>query len=493
MADIFISYKSERRAAAEHLADILTDYGYTVWWDYGLVSGLDFGAQIERELRAAKAAIVLWCTKSVASRWVREEAELAKQLNILLPTKIEAVELPLGFMLAQTQDLTTWDGAPRSPQLDTILRDLATLVGRPAQPNMEGLDRTERAWRRFGAPALARFALIEDLERASPPRTMPSLLGAGGGSGPGAVSAPQNALLDDLRRTWASFPAKGDPAAVEKFLLRVRSVEPRSGLAWEIEEELAGLLRPGREFRDGPGLPLMVVIPAGSFLMGSPKTEEGRDEDEGPQRKVTIARPFAVGKFAVTFDEWDACAKEGGCPSNPKPSDQGWGRGTRPVINVSWGDAQEYRTWLSKKTGKTYRLLSEAEWEYACRAGTTTPFSFGETISTAQANYDGTETYGKGVKGEYRQKTMPVGSFPANTFGLHDMHGNVSEWVQDCYGHDTEAPSDGSPVEKSINSNRVLRGGSWYSNPQVLRSAYRNGKGPTLRSNVIGFRLARTL
>ncbi|HAH11184.1 MAG TPA: hypothetical protein DCL54_11865 [Alphaproteobacteria bacterium] len=250
---------------------------------------------------------------------------------------------------------------------------------------------------------------------------------------------------------------------------------------------------PGTEFCDGPGLPLMVVIPAGTFLMGSPETERKRAQDEGPQRKVTIARPFAVGKYAVTFDEWDASAKEGGCPSNPNPSDEGWERGTRPVINVRWDDAQEYVTWLSKKTGKTYRLLSEAEWEYACRAGTTTPFSFGETISTAQANYRGTATYGMGVEGEDRQKTMPVGSFPANAFGLHEMHGNVWEWVQDCYGLYTEAPSDGSAAEKANGSNRVLRGGCWGNGPKALRSANRFGNSFGGRYSKFGFRVARTL
>ena len=330
---------------------------------------------------------------------------------------------------------------------------------------------------------------------------LPGLGGDAGASEPQriaaakATAAPHNAVLEDLRRTWANLPAKSDPAAVEKFLLRVRSAPSGvgSGLEYEIEEELAALLRPSREFRDGPGLPLMVVIPAGTFLMGSPETERKRAQDEGPQRKVTIARPFAVGKYAVTFDEWDASAKEGGCPSNPNPSDEGWERGTRPVINVSWHDAQEYVTWLSKKTGKTYRLLSEAEWEYACRAGKAAPFSFGETISTKQANYDGNYTYGAGVKGEYRRKTVLVGSLPSNPFGLHEMHGNVWEWAQDCYGPYAEAPSDGSPSEKSSGSLRVGRGGSWFISPQLLRSAGRGGFRPSDRSNCLGFRLARTL
>jgi hypothetical protein len=178
MADLFISYKSERRAAAEHLAEILADYGYSVWWDYGLISGRDFGAQIETELRSAKAVLVAWCSMSVQSEWVREEASLAKRLNKMIPIIIEKTELPLGFTLAQTLDLSDWDGAPQSNLLERLFRDIGQFVGRPPKPNLEGLERTERAWRRFGAPTLREFALVNELERKLPPRTLPSALHA---------------------------------------------------------------------------------------------------------------------------------------------------------------------------------------------------------------------------------------------------------------------------------------------------------------------------
>ncbi len=175
--------------------------------------------------------------------------------------------------------------------------------------------------------------------------------------------------------------------------------------------------------------PEMVVVPAGSFLMGSPKSEDGNDGTEGPQHEVKIPRSFAIGKFEVTFAEWDACVAAGGCKY--RPGDQGWGRGKRPVINVSWNHVtKEYLPWLSRKTGKTYRLPTEAEWEYAARAGTTTPFSTGETITPSQANFDGNHTYGGSARGISREKTIVVGSFQANAFGLYDVHGNVWEWVQ---------------------------------------------------------------
>ena len=237
----------------------------------------------------------------------------------------------------------------------------------------------------------------------------------------------------------------------------------------------ADLLRPGQVFRDCPDVcPEMVVLPAGDFMMGS-----NAYDSEKPPRKVAIQRPFAVGKFEVTFAEWDACAAAGGCKH--RPGDQGWGRGRRPVINVSWHDVQEYAAWLSRKTGKTYQLLSEAEWEYAARAGTTTLYAFGDTISKSQAQY-------------WADKTVEVGSFPANKFGLHDLNGNVWEWVEDnWHPNHVGAPIDGSVWKGGDTSLRVLRGGSWDHGPVVLRSGFRDFLPLRHRNNGVGFRLSRTL
>ena len=190
--------------------------------------------------------------------------------------------------------------------------------------------------------------------------------------------------------------------------------------------------RPGDTFWDCAECPEMVMIPAGRFKMGSPEAEASRDSDEGPAHEVTIPRPFAVGKFEVTFVEWDACVSAGGCRGY-RPNDQGWGRGRRPVIDVGWTEVKAYVSWLSQKSGKTYRLLSEAEWVYIARAGTTTPFHFGLTIAPDQANYNGYFRYAGGPTGKDRQRTVEVGRFPANNFGVHDVHGNVSEMVEDCW------------------------------------------------------------
>lgn len=252
-----------------------------------------------------------------------------------------------------------------------------------------------------------------------------------------------------------------------------------------------------KSFRDCANCPLMVPVPAGEFMMGSPEGEARRNADEGPQRRVVIAQPFAIAKYEVTFAEWDACVAKGGC--SHKPSDEGWGRGRHPVVNVSWSDAQQFVSWLAKSTGLPYRLATEAEWEYAARGVAVAtqpspPFSTGPTIGYKQANYDANFVYGSGKMGVYRQKTLEVGSLPRNAFGLHEMHGNVWEWVQDCYKPDyREAPIDGSAVESSDCRLRVMRGGAWNYYPWTLRSAYRYASPGDVRLNNGGLRVARSL
>jgi formylglycine-generating enzyme required for sulfatase activity len=250
-------------------------------------------------------------------------------------------------------------------------------------------------------------------------------------------------------------------------------------------------LDPKKVFKECGKCPEMVIVPAGEFTMGSPSDEPMRQE--GPQVEVTIAKPFAVGRFAVTFDEWDACVADGGC-GGYRPADEGWGRGRRPVINVSWDDAQKYVAWLSRKTGKSYRLPSEAEREYVTRADTTTPFWWGSSITPEQANYDGSHVYNGGSKGEYRKRTMPVDSFAQNPWGLYNVHGNVWEWTADCWDEPNSAnPGDERARTSAACSQHVLRGGSWVSPPADLRTAQRN-KGYTVSRNFsLGFRVARTL
>jgi formylglycine-generating enzyme required for sulfatase activity len=225
----------------------------------------------------------------------------------------------------------------------------------------------------------------------------------------------------------------------------------------------------------------MVAIPGGSFVMGSPSTEAERDNDEGPQHNVNIS-PFFMGKYEVTQAQYEAVM--GNNPSDFKGA-------KRPVENVNWDEAVEFCRKLTQKTGKTYRLPSEAEWEYACRAGTTTPFHFGDTITPDLVNYNSIYPYGAALKGLWRQQTTDVGSFPPNAFGLYDMHGNVYEWCSDKW-HDNYngTPTDGSSWETGTGHHRVLRGGSWRSLAADCRCAYRGGNSADYWWWGRGFRVA---
>jgi len=272
---------------------------------------------------------------------------------------------------------------------------------------------------------------------------------------------------------------------------------------------------PGDTFRDalsdGALGPEMVVLPAGRYLMGSPDDEKGRDITEGPQVEITISKPFAVGKYELTWDEWETCVARQGCQDNsrsgysatPDPDwsgDAGYGRGRRPVINVSREDAEAYVTWLSAETGETYRLLSEAEWEYAARAGSRGRFSWGDAEPTCEAgrenraNFNGPHSVGL-LAGCTGRRTEPVGFSAPNAFGLYDMHGNVREWTRDCFHVYLEGiPTDGSPWVTDCargGEGHVFRGGSFTGGVDQLRSAARQAT--QAREVNMGFRIARDL
>ncbi len=257
-----------------------------------------------------------------------------------------------------------------------------------------------------------------------------------------------------------------------------------------------GLERAAEAFRDCLVCPEMLRVEPGSFVMGSEWLWRRRwmAKDARPKHSVTIPKAFAVGRFEVTFAEWDACVGEGGCGAR-RPDDHGWGRGTHPVVDVSWDDAQTYVRWLSTKTNASYRLLTEAEWEYAARATTTSAYPWGNRASHAWANY-GQEECCVGTTADHDQwlNTAPVGQFAPNRFGLHDMPGNVYEWVEDCYVDSYErSPNDGSAVKVPDCKFHAMRGGAWYSDPRRIRSAYRAYQTPDKRDKVIGLRVAKTL
>jgi formylglycine-generating enzyme required for sulfatase activity len=243
-------------------------------------------------------------------------------------------------------------------------------------------------------------------------------------------------------------------------------------------------LKPGVDFKECDNCPEMVVVPpSDSFTMGTARD----DKVAALQQTVSIREPFAVGKFETTFTEWNACAEAGACKSNP--SDNGWGRGNRPVINISWKDAQQYLLWLSTKTGKTYRFLSEVEWEYASRANTSTIYTWGNEIGRNKANCADC-----GSQWDKERRSAPVGSFAANPFGIYDMAGNVWEHVKDCWNSTYEnAPKDGTAWEAGDCSRRVIRGGSWFTNHKFLQPSQRDSDPIGYGNLNVGLRVARSL
>ena len=299
------------------------------------------------------------------------------------------------------------------------------------------------------------------------------------------------ALAQSAETIAAGPPSQTRLATIDGELKNLRLARPLSR-----NEEIA--LRPMDEFKECELCPEMIVVPAGQFLMGASDGEPGSTPDERPQHRVNFANPFSVGRFPVTLSEWDACVAATGC--SYRPTDQGWGRGRQPVINILWDDAKEYVAWLSRTTGKTYHLPSEAEREYVTRAGTTTAYWWGESFVPEQANCSpGTPELSPTRIGGLEQlaapaRVLPVQSFVPNPWGLYQAHGNVYDWVEDCWNDNYNgAPSDGSAWTGRNCNGHVLRGGAFSRKPQAARSAARIWSGSPNRFVYMSVRVARTL
>jgi formylglycine-generating enzyme required for sulfatase activity len=364
---------------------------------------------------------------------------------------------------------------------------------------------SEALWKTFGNRvgwrANSRWLEYEEtrFERDAPPGHLPRLVFGEAGAvlpmlleanakqqcGTGVVSVPEGAVTSAPAQTSQPLAPAVSPVGLSRFRTQTVTLDRQGNIAERrtIEAEYF------TESVNGVSID-MVAIPGGRFWMGSPENEAGRDSDEGPQREVSVA-PFFMSKFEVTQAQWRAVAQLPQINRRLDPDPSHFKGDNRPVESVSWDEAQEFVARLSRATGKAYRLPSEAEWEYAARAGTTTPFAFGETLSSEVANYNGDYTYGNGQKGVDREETVDVGSFPPNAWGLYDLHGNVWEWNEDSY-HDSYngAPTDGTAWIDNSTENKLLRGGSWNGNPKSCRSAYRDDHTRDARINLIGFRLS---
>ena len=522
---IFVNYRRDDSAAnALNVAQYLErEFGArNVFLDIDRMrAGQDFPSVLKDKLSACKVMIAVigptWLTikgddgkrrLDDPEDWVRLEIAHALQRNIaVIPVLVGGAALP------KKADLPD-DLKP------LLQRHVATITTNGFRHEMAGLARDIKAipgetkpWGKIaaGAAALALGGYVAAYA-AGAPVWWPGVPGEGGTTkgygnfpisvGPPDAPKPKNRIEQKTAPAPNSEPGKttaNEPPVPNKpedkvklSVLPAPSAPPAmASMALNAPPAVPAAADPatkvepgsGKSFRDCPDVcPEMVVVPKGEFIMGAIATD-----DEKPPHTVTIARPFAVGKFAVTFAEWDACVAEGGCLT--KPSDEGWGRDKRPAINVSWDDVtNEFLPWLKKKTGKPYRLLTEAEWEYAATAGTTTKYPWGDEIGKGKANCNGCGSQWDG------KQTAPVGSFEPNTWGLYDMHGNVSQSVQDCNSDSYKAaPNDGSAAIEWAACRRVVRGGSWISYPSSLRSAHRYWGYSSNRNRDQGFRVGRTL
>lgn len=511
MTDIFISYSRNDREQVRLIAEALEREGLNVWWDPEIPPGESFSQVIDRQLKEAKCIIAVWSNSSVNSNWVQEEADDGMMRNTLVPVMIDDIELPRGFKRLQTADLRGWRGDIKDPNWQLILTQVRKLVS--AHDADEAAER-QAATRERRAAASAPSAKAPQPKKGGAPIGLIALglvMLAGGAAAyyflmrQGAGSdAPETVVAEEIEEPAVSEPAEENFVAEEEPTETEDKsfAEAAEELPAEIEETPSRAPEPvgtaamptiadGAVFRDCDACPQMRAFSAGgSFAMGAPGDEFSRDDAETPQVSVTLARPFAIGVYEVTYDEWNACLADDGC-RNYEPPDMGWGQGQRPVVNISYEDAKSFVSWLSRKTGERYRLPSEAEWEYAARAGSAEPFTFGDLITTAQANYNGQYPYKNASQGSFRSKTTAVGAFAPNAFGLYDVHGNVWEWTEDCWRPSHRgAPQDGSPVGGACSS-RALKGGAWNAGAWRLRSGHRKAAGDDVRDFDTGFRVAR--
>jgi formylglycine-generating enzyme required for sulfatase activity len=431
LSDVFVSYKREDAEIANRIVTALRGHGISVWWDDGITPRQAWDTEIEQALSAASTVVVLWSPRSVNSEWVRTEAHYGKDRAKLVPVVIHPCTIPIAFALTQTVNLAGWDG-----------------------------NRDDRQWRKL-------LTWITDLLSAKP-------------DGANLPAGSPSANTTNVYRNAIGTLPSGEPIYDGAF------INPSTP--------------PGTLFRDGDQMPVLRIVPKGSFLLGASRDDVDHTPYEVPQKRIDIPASFAIGVFPVLAAEYRQWV--GSPPSAPAPKApaQGWLSRFRapqppatttaavtpqpgvPLTNVSYDEAQAFVDKLSSASQQTYRIPSEAEWEYACRAGSTGCYSFGEAIDHTQAAF------------ALASGPVAVGAYPPNRFGLYDMHGNVREWTADLW-HDSYdlTPQDGRPALDGHSSMRLVRGGGWRDTAAMLRSAARMRATQSIRVDVIGFRVARSV
>ncbi len=466
MSDIFLSYAHEDLERVLPLVEALERHGWSVWWDRTIPLGRRYAQVIQEALEAARCVIVVWSEALVGSPWVETEVGEGNEHGILVPALIDdGVSIPLEFRRIQAAQLAHWRGAETDPEFERMVQAVTGLIG-PPQPResvsvtpdeAQGPDESElqEAHREEASPQ----DVMTDESRPELPKDMEA--------DDRQTSVPEQDAVKQL--SDVSTTARGKRLAWGVGI----------GVCLVVALVVLVFYKPPLEeatFQNAIGMEF-VRIPAGTFRMGS--TDGEADNDEQPVHTVRISRPFYLGKYEVTQGQWKAVMHKNPSPSHFEGSDE------LPVESVSWEDVQAFITQLNdNKEGYTYRLPTEAEWEYAARAETKTAYSFGDESS----RLDEYAWYSGNAEG----KTHPVGKRKPNPWDLHDMHGNVWEWVRDRYGEYT-AGSTADPTGPSSGTHRVYRGGSWDSYARGCRSAHRYYWHPGSRYHSLGFRVLRII
>ena len=450
MADIFLSYSRVDRPTAQIIAEALEAEGFSVWWDKILRAGQTYDEVTETMLRDSHVVIVLWSQTSVKSKWVRAEATQGQRNCVLVPAMIEDAERPIMFELTQTADLIGWSGDRSDERWTNYVDDLRRALEMPKPSGAAVQDAT---------PVVAPPAPVA--EPTPPPITSEPVVTRA----PAPAADPAPASVEPKKAKKASNPLPvlivglavlggGGWYAYQNFL---SNGGPSNGPTGDISSPLCEVC------------PDMVAIEGGTFTMGSPDDEANRTGNEGPQREVSISA-FRISQTEITRAQWQLCVDAGGCNSP-----QGSGDADSPVTGINWDEAVGYTTWLSANSDETYRLPSEAEWEYAARAGQTTPYWWGVTYPGPGASASAVEA---------------ARSMPANGYGVSGMLGNVREWVADCYVNNyRDAPRDGSAVTAGDCSRPVVRGGSFKTGAAEHRAASRARFSKGTKDSALGFRV----
>lgn len=518
-APVFITHSSRDYKQSKAVVAALEKRGIPCWIsERDIAAGDNYGDAIVDAIEAANAVVLVFSANANNSEEIKKEIALASQRKIVvIPIRLEDVTPSKAFRYELVTRnwidfFSDWDqGIERL--VDRIL-SIEKSAGRPVPSEpIRAAQPAQPPPQRAPLPNIGRMPLIA--------AGCVAVLAAGIAFFLFQNRPGHQSLATAATTTVAAIPAPQEPApksppmqpsAVSphptQALAQTAALVPIVPLKTNSAPQSQGVqvgppppfnlsTRGGQIFKECAQCPEMVVVPRGSAILGSPVDEPGRQGNEAGRHEVDIPAPFAVGRYAVTFDEWGACVADGGC-NHYSPDDYGFGRGNRPVIFVSWNDAQAYVDWLKKKTGAPYRLLSEAEWEYAARGCTSTtcpntPFWFG-SIRPEVANYDSRYVYEGSAKAERQQQTVPVDTGGPNPFGLYNMLGNVQQWVEDCWNATPNSGQSAAPVLTGDCADRVIRGGSWADKPENLRAAARSWDTANDRDSPnIGIRVARTL